>query len=117
MKILIVEDMEELRWAISERFKSFGFEIVVAENGEEALKALETLSPVFVLTDIQMPKMNGIEFLKQARAKFPTLPILVMTGFSPYTEQEVLGFGANGYYEKTQMDVAEIARKFFRRSA
>lgn len=52
---------------------------MVAENGEEALKALETLSPVFVLTDIQMPKMNGIEFLKQARAKFPTLPILVMT--------------------------------------
>ena len=113
MKILIIDDMEDLRWALAEQFKSYGFEIVEAENGEEGLKALETLSPVFVLTDIQMPKMNGVEFLKQARAKYPTLPIFVMTGHSPYTEAEILGFGANGYYEKTSLGfIHTLSKKF-----
>lgn len=113
MKILLVDDMEELRWALAEQLKSYGFEIVEAKNGEEGLKALENLSPVFVLTDIQMPRMNGIEFLKQARAKFPSLPIFVMTGYSPYTEAEVLGFGADGYFEKTDLGFTQFLGKKF----
>lgn len=113
MKILLIEDLKDLRWALAEQFKHYGFEIVEAENGEEGLKALETLSPIFVLTDIQMPKMNGIEFLKQARAKFPTLPIFVMTGYSPYSEAEVLGFGANGYFEKTSLNFTHFLGKKF----
>ena len=113
MKILIIDDLSDMRWALAEQFKKYGFEILEAENGEEGLKALETLSPVFVLTDVQMPKMNGVEFLKQARAKYPNLPIFVMTGFSPYTEAEILGFGANGYFEKTSTEFTHfLARKF-----
>lgn len=113
MKILIIEDISELRWALSEQFKHYGFEVVEAENGEEGLKTLETLLPVFVLTDIQMPKMNGVEFLKQARSKYPTLPIFVMTGFSPFTEAEILGFGANGYFEKTDLAFTRFLGKKF----
>ena len=113
MKILIVEDLSDLRWALSEQFKDYGFEVVEAENGEEGLKALENLSPVFVLTDIQMPKMNGVEFLKQARTKYPTLPIFVMTGFSPFTEKEILALGANGYFEKTDFAFTRFLGKKF----
>lgn len=113
MKILIVEDSSDLRWALVEQFKHYGFETVEADNGEEGLKVLETLSPVFVLTDIQMPKMNGIEFLKQARAKFPALPIFVMTGHSPFTEAEVLSFGANGYFEKPDLSFTHFLGKKF----
>ncbi len=113
MKILIIDDLADMRWALAEEFKKYGFETVEAGNGEEGLEVLETFSPVFVLTDVQMPKMNGIEFLKQARAKYPTLPIFVMTGFSPYTSEQILGFGANGYFEKTSMEFTRIIAKKF----
>jgi len=58
-----------------------------------------------------MPKVDGVEFLKKARAKYPNLPIFVMTGFSPYSEEEILSFGANGYFEKTTAFADALAKK------
>lgn len=113
MKILLIDDLIDLRWAISDKLQTYGFEVVEAGNGEEGLKALETFTPLFVLSDIQMPIMNGVEFLKQARAKFPNLPIYIMTGFSPYSESEVIAFGANGYFEKSSLDFTHFLGKKF----
>ena len=118
MKILIIDDLPDMRMVLRHSFEGFGFKITEAENGEEGLEALEKENFVFVLTDIQMPKMDGIEFLKKARAKFPDLPIFVMTGFSPYTADQVLSFGANGYFEKASSELPRtIARKFARMTA
>ena len=94
------------------RFEGFCFFVFEAENGAEGLKVLRTQSITFVLSDLQMPKMDGIEFLKKAREQFPALQIFIMKGFSPYSEKDILDFGATGYFEKTSIDVRKIAPCF-----
>lgn len=51
-----------------------------ARNGEEALAALAAEEPALLLTDMNMPKMDGLELVERARAKFPRVPVVVMTG-------------------------------------
>ena len=115
MKVLIVEDSSDLRWALSKMFANYGLTAIEAEDGEAGLVALETHLPIFILTDIQMPKMNGIEFLKQARLKLPTLPIFVMSGESPYSKAEIVAFGASEYFNKTPLDfVHALGRRYGR---
>lgn len=102
-KILVVDDCADLRWTIAEHFKLYGLIVVEASNGEEALKVLEAFSPKFVLTDIDMPKMSGISFLREARARYPELPIFVMTAHSVHSKSEVMKLGASGYSDKTSI--------------
>lgn len=119
MKILIIDDYPEIREALTYCFAGHGFEVSEAENGRQGLSALEQDQFAFVLTDIQMPEMDGVEFLKKAKLRYLNLPVFVMTGFSKYSQEEVLAFGASGYFIKGGfMDLAhELSEKFGKLSA
>ena len=59
----------------------YGYHVLAAETAEEALGILRTGGAIDALvTDFAMPGMSGIELVKEARLRFPTLPVLVMTG-------------------------------------
>jgi DNA-binding response OmpR family regulator len=108
LKILIVEDDFELRDVIADLFKVHNFIVFQAENGKQGMGILEKEHVDYVLTDVQMPVMNGMEFLKASRAKFGAkLPIFIMTAASIYPEPQFFSEGANGFYEKP-IDIDEF---------
>ena len=67
-RVLVVDDEENIRIVLRTLLKRNGYEVEVASNGEEALKLVDTFGPDFVLTDVRMPKMGGLDLLSTLRA-------------------------------------------------
>jgi len=80
-KILIVDDDGDLRTLLGLCFLRRGHSIVVASNGARALECLAAHKPDLLVTDVNMPVMNGLELLSRLRADgYPDLPVIVLTG-------------------------------------
>ena len=80
--ILLVDDEEFLRRLLARVLGGAGFDVIEAENGAAALRAAVGLDGALglVVTDIQMPVMNGIEFAREFRPHHPAVPVLFITG-------------------------------------
>lgn len=107
--ILICDDEEGIR----ESFKLIledQYQLKFVTNGLEALEMLKTLSPNLMLLDIKMPKMHGMEILKQVKKLKPSLPVIIVTGYqSVEMAQEALKLGARDYIPKP-FETKEILR-------
>ena len=79
--VLIVDDDELHRSDLAAMVESLGFEPVTASDGREALSRLESLSPSVILTDLVMPRKDGVELLKELAARGDRTPTIVLTGF------------------------------------
>jgi len=79
-KILIVDDDLAVRESMSMILRSGGFEVSTAEDGFDALLQLRTEVPDVVISDLNMPKMSGFEFLSIVRRRFPQIGVLAMSG-------------------------------------
>lgn len=87
LKVHIIEDEPYIRMELMEiiDWERFGFSIVGnSKNGKEALKSLEKNSVDLIITDIEMPHMNGIEFLKNIRERGWDVEVIFLTGFSEF---------------------------------
>jgi len=103
MKILIVDDDKTTRKLLSLYLKRSGFEVSTAENGLNALEKLGSESVQLVLTDLNMPYMDGIEFLKAMKSNPGTshIPALMLTTESDEEERRrAIEAGADGYLTK-----------------
>ena len=103
MKILIVDDDKTTRKLLSLYLKGSGFEVVTAENGLNALEKLGSDTFQLVLTDLNMPFMDGIEFLKAMKSNPGTsnIPALMLTTETDEEErQRAIDAGADGYLSK-----------------
>jgi CheY-like chemotaxis protein len=80
--ILLVDDEEFLRRLLARLLDGAGFDVIEAENGAAALRAAADLDGALrlVVTDVQMPVMNGIEFAREFRPRYPGVPVLFITG-------------------------------------
>ena len=94
--ILVVDDQEMIRKAFKRAFSNFN--VMLASDGEEALKLAEECRPDIVVTDIQMDGMDGTQLLQQLRADYPDLPVLGISGQVESGEGERLGF--DGFLDK-----------------
>jgi CheY-like chemotaxis protein len=83
MTIMVVDDEPEYRVIMRSVLSSEGWDVVLAENGEDALEKLEQEQVDMVITDIYMPVMDGIKFHREVRLKpeFETLPFLFVSAF------------------------------------
>jgi len=79
--ILVVDDELLIRDLLYDFFSGQGWQISVAENGEKALDILHDKSIDLVLTDIKMPEMDGLTLTSRMKEKFPSIPVVVMTGY------------------------------------
>lgn len=88
-KILIADDEDSMRQLVARAIAMDGHEIVTAQDGAEALEILAREDGAFdlLLTDIQMPVMDGIALALSAARDFPDLTILLMTGFADQRER------------------------------
>jgi CheY-like chemotaxis protein len=102
--ILIVEDNDSLRRLLSMIFEGGGFRVCSAPDGIEALAELRRGIPKVLLTDLEMPRMSGFELLSVVRRRFPTLPLIAMSGaYSGCTLPP--GVAADAFYEKGNASV------------
>ena len=100
-KILIVDDEDSIRQSLSDVLKDEGFEVLLASNGQEALKALDAKLPDLIILDIWMPIMDGTEVLKEIKAKYPELKVIMISGHGNIEAAvKAIKLGAYDYIEK-----------------
>ncbi len=100
MKFLVVDDSSTMRRIIKNSLQRIGFnDVVEAENGKEGLEALAGID--IILTDWNMPEMDGLEFVKRVRAQNAAIPILMVTTNAAKDDIiEALKNGVNNYIVK-----------------
>ena len=79
-KILLVDDEQDLRDVLEISLLDFGYTVLTAENGKEALEVFKKENPIIVLTDIKMPEMGGIELLSKIKNHNPDTEVIIITG-------------------------------------
>ena len=102
--ILCIEDESELRKDITEELEEAGYTVLQAVDGKEGLEMILAHKPNLVLCDITMPKMNGLQLLKEVRQNFPLLaemPIILLSALADRQRVvEGLNEGADAYFTK-----------------
>lgn len=101
--ILVVEDDLEFRDVVVTTLKRAGYTVHEAENGAAAMKLIESMTIDIVLSDIRMPVMDGMDLLKHVQELEKKPKVVMMTGFSTTTKEEVISAGAETLVEKTDL--------------
>ncbi len=100
-RILVVDDEESMCQYLSILLSKEGYEVATANSGFEALRHLENQPCDVVMTDIQMPKMDGIQLLKGVKAADPGMPVVMMTAYaSEQSAIDAVNLGAFSYLQK-----------------
>ncbi len=100
-RILVVDDELNIREALVTLLEKKHYQVGGAGTAEEALEALEAATADLILTDLKMPGLGGMEFLRQLKQKWPEIEVLVMTAFgSIETAVEAMRCGAYDYITK-----------------
>ncbi len=83
-KILIVDDELDIRTYLSTLFEDHGYTTIQAQDGEDALRQVETASPDLITLDISMPEKSGVKFYREIREnpRLKGVPIIIVTGVS-----------------------------------
>lgn len=108
MKLLVVDDESDVQFLFQQKFrkeiKSGEMQIHYALNGNSALRLIDSFEnkdEYFILTDINMPEMNGMELLKEIKARYPGLKVYMITAYGDEqnfnTAKEL---GADDYFTK-----------------
>jgi CheY-like chemotaxis protein len=79
-RVLMVDDDEVICRLGKAVLESQGYEVLCAHDGFQGLAALKQSLPDVIISDLQMPKMNGFEFLSVVRKRFPQIPIIAISG-------------------------------------
>jgi signal transduction histidine kinase/ActR/RegA family two-component response regulator len=102
-RLLLAEDNEANRRALDDYLRASGYEVVLARDGQEALKLAEVVQPQLILMDIQMPRIDGLEAIRRLRAQPAQVatPIITLTALAmPGDEARCLAAGATVYMIK-----------------
>jgi two-component system chemotaxis response regulator CheY len=117
--ILIVDDSASMRQLISFTIKDAGYDAVVAENGKDALGKTAGVKIDMVITDLNMPEMDGITFIRSLRdrSEFRYVPIIMLTTEAQDAKkQEGRAAGASGWIVKpfSPEKLLDVVRKFIK---
>src|SRR5690242_21493473 len=100
-QVLIVDDEPNLRKILAAQLSRDGYDVITAEDGEQGLSMLREHHIDLVVTDLKMPKIDGMTLLREALAEQPELPIVMITAHGTVdTAVEALKLGAFDYLTK-----------------
>lgn len=101
MKIFVVDDERIIRVSLVDDLRDAGFQVREFSNARIALMTMQDELPDVVVSDMKMPEMDGLEFLKKAKEKYPDISFIMMTAFSTVsTAVEAMKDGAYDYITK-----------------
>jgi len=113
-KILLVEDEEIMIDLLQKKLTKEGYEISVAKDGEEGLKAMREVKPDLILLDIIMPKMGGFEVMEEMGKdkNLKDIPVIVISNSGqPVEIDKAQKLGAKDWLIKTEFDPQEVVDK------
>jgi two-component system response regulator AtoC len=100
-RVLVVDDEENIRLVLKTLLKRHGYDVEVADSGESALALVDSFGPDVILTDVRMPKMNGLDLLATLKAKQNAATVIVMSAYgSVDLALEAMKAGAYDYVSK-----------------
>jgi len=105
--VVIVEDNDDLRELLAVFLKMQGYAVIAAEDGEAGLQTILRQPPDLVITDIEMPKMDGLSMIRELRRWPQTsrVPVLVLTAYCGRVGDEAIEAGATrATYKPVQLD-------------
>ncbi len=114
IKILLVEDDSFLLGMYATKFEMEDFKVIMAEDGEKAIRVALKEAPDIILLDIILPKVNGFEVLRQLKADRATadIPVILLTNLSQKDEiEQGLKMGAADYLIKAHFMPSEVVDK------
>ena len=104
-KLLLVDDDPLIRRSLGEVLRREGYEVFEAATGAEGLSMLGTAGPDLVITDFNMPEVDGMQLLREIRARSPDLPVILITGYGTVEQAvEAMKAGAYDYASKPILD-------------
>jgi len=103
MKVLLVEDSKFLRMATVRALTTAGYEVISANDGEQAWKLAREHVPDLILLDVMLPKLSGPEVLKLLKNDPATsaIPVMMLTGLSQKNAKQFEKDGASSFFEKS----------------
>ena len=101
-KILVIEDNRDSRDILSKLLRMSGYDVISASDGETGYSTAMSQEPDLIITDINMPRMDGIQFVKMVRTNgmLSKTPVLVVTAFGSNVAREAIEAGADDSAEK-----------------
>ncbi len=115
-RLLVVDDEENARIALTKLLAQEGFQVESVANGFEALNYLRQQEVNLIVTDINMPEMNGITFLKELNKSYPQSNVIMITAYGGVESYiEAMNLGAFEYINKPVKidELKSILRKIF----
>ncbi|MCC6137072.1 MAG: response regulator [Bdellovibrionaceae bacterium] len=98
---LIVDDEDDLRIALKELLELKGWNVTSASNGFEAFKMAQSQPFDIIVSDIRMPKCNGVDFLHMLSTEYKSsTPIIMMSAYSDFDEASLIRYGARSLLPK-----------------
>lgn len=115
-RILVVDDEENTRLALTRLLAKEGYDVKTAANGSEALNQIRSQPVELIITDLNMPVMNGLSFLRELNREQPASNVIMITAYGEVESYlEALNLGAFEYLNKpVKLDeLKKVMRKMF----
>ena len=118
-KILVVDDSDDTRDMMAKLLEMESFAVITAPDGKAGIYVATTEHPDLIITDINMPNLNGIEMIKQLRQRpgFESIPIMAITAYGDGVAQDAIDAGANlaatkpVQFKSLAVDIRELLHK------
>ena len=109
--ILVVDDDEDILELIERHLSNKGYEVVTAYDGEQALPLLEKVKFDLVITDLKMPKIDGMEVLRRVKEKDPNIEVVILTGHGTMDSviEALRDGGAFDYLQKPLYNIKQLS--------
>jgi DNA-binding NtrC family response regulator len=115
-RILIVDDDDGILQILRGICESMGCEVSIAQNGKAALEKINNETFTIVISDIRMPQMDGVSLLNEIEKRGLDLPVIIMSGFSDYSAEEIDQRNGVVLLEKpfSKQQIQEVIESFVR---
>jgi DNA-binding response OmpR family regulator len=111
-KVLIVDDEETLTWSMARSLSKDkdNYEVLIANNGREALNFLEKNKIDLVISDIRMPDINGLDLLVRIKKEYPQTKVIIMTAYGSADVQREANQRGSLYYVEKPFEISDLRK-------